>query len=71
VVDAMGEPQVSEDTILGPDVDAYLEGLQKFQDSGYDQIYIHQVGPDQPGFFRFFREKLLPELHGQKMLSGS
>jgi hypothetical protein len=29
---------------------------------GYTEIYMHQIGPDQKGFFRFFEKEILPEL---------
>jgi hypothetical protein len=32
------------------------------QKDGFDHIYRHQVGPDQEGFLRFFKETLLPAL---------
>jgi hypothetical protein len=35
--------------------------LQKFIDGGFDHVYIHQVGPDQEGFFRFYQRHILPE----------
>ena len=28
---------------------------------GYTEIYVHQIGPDQEGFFRFFEKEILPE----------
>jgi G6PDH family F420-dependent oxidoreductase len=69
VVEMMGAPQVSSDIVLGPNVDEYLQSIQKFVDAGYDQVYIHQIGPDQAGFLRFFREKLTPELEAQKLIT--
>jgi G6PDH family F420-dependent oxidoreductase len=46
----------------GPDPDRHIEGIRKFIDAGYDHIWIHQVGPDQEGFFRFYKENVLPKL---------
>ena len=34
---------------------------QSIPDAGYDHVYVHQVGPDQDGFFRFYEEEVLPE----------
>jgi len=53
---------VAESTICGPDVERYVEEIRAFGDAGFDHVYIHQVGPDQEGFFRFFREELSPAL---------
>lgn len=47
--------------VCGPDVQDYLENLQKFVDAGYDHIYIHQIGPDQEGFFGFCQRELFPQ----------
>lgn len=69
VVEVMGTPQISSDIVLGPNVEDYLTGIQKFIDSGFSHVYIHQVGPDQAGFLRFFREKLAPELAEQKIIA--
>ena len=29
-------------------------------DAGFDHVYIHQVGPKQHDFFRFYMDKILP-----------
>lgn len=47
---------------VGPRVDRYVESIQEYIDAGYDSVYIHQVGPDQEGFFDFWRTKLQPAL---------
>jgi len=46
----------------GPDPDPYLESIREYADAGYTHIYFHQVGRDQDGFFRFWREQLSPRL---------
>jgi hypothetical protein len=45
----------------GPDPEPYLESISQYEEVGYDQIYIHQVGLDQEGFFWFFEREILPE----------
>jgi G6PDH family F420-dependent oxidoreductase len=42
----------------GPDPDQYLDSVRKYLDAGYDHLYFHQIGPDQDGFFRFWRDEL-------------
>jgi len=68
VVDAMGEPKIPEDTILGPDPDPYLQAIRSMQENGYDHVYIHQVGPDQEGFLKFFEGELLPLLESENLV---
>jgi G6PDH family F420-dependent oxidoreductase len=46
----------------GPDPDAYLKAIGEWTDAGYDHLAFVQVGPDQEAFFRFWEEKLRPEL---------
>jgi G6PDH family F420-dependent oxidoreductase len=46
----------------GPDPDAYVEVVRKYEEAGYTHIYFHQIGRDQEGFFRFWREQLEPRL---------
>lgn len=58
------EEIATESVACGPDVDAYVDSARKFIDAGYDHIYFHQIGPDQEGFLRFWREELGPALKG-------
>lgn len=44
----------------GPDVDRHLESIQQYADAGYDMVYVHQVGPEQEGFMRFYEREILP-----------
>ncbi len=53
---------LTKHTPVGPNVDRYVESIRKFIDAGADNIYLHQVGPDQEGFLQFFREELRPAL---------
>ena len=56
------EGDVAEVVACGPDPERHLELIGKYLDAGYDHVYVHQVGPDQEGFFRFYREQVLPKL---------
>ena len=47
---------------LRPDPGPHVEAIREFVDAGYDHVYIHQVGPDQEGFFRFYERELAPRL---------
>ncbi len=53
---------VAETTVCGPDPEPFVEQIRTFTDAGFDHVYIHQVGPDQEGFLRFFSEELSPLL---------
>lgn len=68
VVDAMGEPKLPDDAVLGPDLAPYLEAIQAMQENGFDHIYLHQIGPDQEGFLKFFKSELLPLLEKEALV---
>jgi coenzyme F420-dependent glucose-6-phosphate dehydrogenase len=56
------EDDVAEVVTCGPDPKLHIEAIEKYVSAGYDHVYIHQVGPDQEGFFRFYAEEVLPKL---------
>jgi G6PDH family F420-dependent oxidoreductase len=56
------EDMIAEQLVCGPDVDRHVEAIQKYVDAGFDHVYVHQVGPDQEGFFRFYAEEILPKV---------
>lgn len=60
-VKVVREDDVAEVIVCGPDPAKHLEKLQQTAEAGYDHIYIHQVGPDQEGFFRFYHQEVLPK----------
>lgn len=62
-VELVSEEEATKHIVCGPDPQAHIEGIQAYIDAGYDYIYLHQVGPDQAGFFRFYKEKILPHFH--------
>ncbi|MFD5265004.1 LLM class F420-dependent oxidoreductase [Streptomyces sp. NPDC058335] len=58
----ISEEMVGENTVCGDDVDDHVTTLKAFADAGFDRIYVNQIGPDQRGFFDFYRTKVLPQL---------
>jgi G6PDH family F420-dependent oxidoreductase len=51
---------LAKSIICGPDADKHIKGIQEFVDAGFDHVYIHQIGPDQEGFFRFYSRQVMP-----------
>jgi G6PDH family F420-dependent oxidoreductase len=47
---------------LGPDPEQHLASIREYFDAGYDHVYVHQIGPDQEGFFRFYEREVMPKL---------
>lgn len=58
----ISKKDIAKEVICGPDPEPYVKELQKFLNAGYDHLYIHQVGPDQAGFFRFYERELRDHL---------
>jgi G6PDH family F420-dependent oxidoreductase len=57
----VSEDDIAEAIICGPDPERHRTGIQEFIDAGFDHVYIHQIGPDQEGFFRFYQKEILPK----------
>lgn len=55
------EDSIAESVLCGPDAEPLLERIRTYTDVGYDHIYLHQVGPDQAGFFDFVQREVLSE----------
>jgi G6PDH family F420-dependent oxidoreductase len=70
VIELMGQPAIPEDILLGPDPEPYLKTIESLADNGYDQVYLHQIGPDQKGFFEFFKDSLHPLLTEEKLVAS-
>ena len=57
----MVSPEDLEETVAcGPEPERHLEMIKRFEDAGYTHVYVHQIGPDQEGFLRFYRDEILP-----------
>ena len=56
------EEDVAKEIVCGPDRERYLDKINEYVEAGYDHVWLHQVGPDQKGFFRFFEKEVLPKL---------
>jgi coenzyme F420-dependent glucose-6-phosphate dehydrogenase len=52
----------AEGVPCGPDPAPVLKEIERWEQAGFDRIALHQVGPDQEGFFRFWEEELQPKL---------
>jgi coenzyme F420-dependent glucose-6-phosphate dehydrogenase len=51
---------------VGPDPARYVDAIHEMTDAGVENIYVHQVGPDQAGFLDFWQRELLPMLGSAK-----
>ncbi|MEO6089111.1 MAG: TIGR03557 family F420-dependent LLM class oxidoreductase [Umezawaea sp.] len=44
----------------GPDPKKYLESLRQYDEAGYDEVYVQQIGPRQEEFFEFWQREVAP-----------
>jgi coenzyme F420-dependent glucose-6-phosphate dehydrogenase len=51
--------EVAETVPCGPDADRHRQAIKEYEDAGYDHVFIHQIGPDQEAFFRFYESEIL------------
>jgi coenzyme F420-dependent glucose-6-phosphate dehydrogenase len=58
----VSEDDVAEMVVCGPDADAHRGKIREYEKAGYDHVYVHQVGPDQEGFFTFYEKEVLPDV---------
>lgn len=55
----VSEDMVAEKVPCGPDIDAHLELLERYEQAGFDEVYVQQVGPDLEGFFEIYESEIL------------
>lgn len=60
------EEDVAQQIVCGPDPAPYIEDLREYEKAGFNNVFIHQIGPDQAGFFRFCERELMPRLGQMK-----
>jgi hypothetical protein len=63
--------QVDDQLPTGPDPEPYVRAIEAYADAGYTHVYLHQIGPDQEGFFTFWRTELAPRVEGRGGPGGS
>ncbi len=62
LAEGVTEQQIADAIPCGPEAGPILEHIEAYLDAGYDNVYLHQVGPDQKGFIEFAAKELLPAI---------
>lgn len=57
--------QLVENVALGPDPQRHLDLIASYATAGFNQILIHQIGPDQQGFLKFYEKEIMQALRLQ------
>lgn len=61
-VQTVTEEQVAREVPCGPDPEPILAAVREYAEAGFDHVSLHQIGPDQTGFFDFYQRELMPKL---------
>ena len=61
-VDFLNYEAVAKTVVCSPDPQRHIAQIRQYIDAGYGHVYVHQVGPDQEGFMRFYQREVLPQL---------
>jgi coenzyme F420-dependent glucose-6-phosphate dehydrogenase len=56
------EETVSSTVVTGPDPHRHLDAIARFAAAGFSEVYVHQIGPRQQDFLRFYADEVLPRL---------
>jgi G6PDH family F420-dependent oxidoreductase len=44
----------------GPDPQSHIDAIRAYEDAGFDELYVQQIGPDQAEFFAAYAQDVLP-----------
>ena len=56
------EDAVAELVPCGPDPERHAQAIRDYFDSGYDKVFVSQIGEHQSGFLRFFFDEVKPRV---------
>ena len=54
------DAQAAKTIVCGPDPERHRAAIDEYVHAGFDHVYVHQVGPEQEGFIRFYEREILP-----------
>jgi hypothetical protein len=52
---------VAEAIPCGPELEPHLEKIREYEDAGFDELYIQQVGGGHERLFELYAEHVLPQ----------
>ena len=62
VAESVTKEMATEGVPCGPDPEPIVEQVREWEQAGFDHVALHQIGPDQEGFLRFWEQELRPRL---------
>jgi G6PDH family F420-dependent oxidoreductase len=64
------EEMVAEVIPCGPDLELHLDAIKRYEQAGFDELYIQQVGEEQERFFEVYASEILPHFSKPGQASG-
>jgi G6PDH family F420-dependent oxidoreductase len=65
----VGVDTATESVPCGPDLEKHIGAIRAYEEAGFDELYIQQIGPNQDAFFEAYREHVLPQFAGDRQLT--
>jgi coenzyme F420-dependent glucose-6-phosphate dehydrogenase len=62
ITKGMSQDQLAAGIVCGPDPGRHVEAIARFAAAGFTEVFVHQIGRDQEGFFRFYADAVLPNI---------
>jgi G6PDH family F420-dependent oxidoreductase len=59
----VAQDQVAEAIPCGPDLDAHLQKIAEYEEAGFDELYIQQVGDGHERLFELYAQEILPRFN--------
>jgi hypothetical protein len=56
------EDMTRASTVCGRDVDRHAEAFAPYEDAGFDEVFIANMGPNYRDFFALYGAEVLPRL---------
>ena len=67
IVSLLSEDQIRSSMPCTNSADVIAKAMREYIDAGIDHVYVHQVGPEQEAFLRFFQREVAPQLQPVKL----
>jgi G6PDH family F420-dependent oxidoreductase len=64
------EDLVAEAVPCGPDIERQIQSLKRFEQAGFDELYVQQIGVADERFFETYSNQVLPDFHERSRLAA-
>jgi G6PDH family F420-dependent oxidoreductase len=64
-VGLVSEEMIGGELPCGPDLERHFDQIRKYDEAGFDELYIQQIGPEQERFFETYANEVLPRLRDE------